>query len=82
MKLQVLLIKNFLRWTLKKDDNYYLQVFLKGCKYIEKKVIRHINDNLSDFPYSDESNDEQIKAIRLMVFERTILKLYFLKELF
>ena len=82
MKLQVLLIKNFLRWTLKKDDNYYLQVFLKGCKYIEKKVIRHINDNLSDFPYSDESNDEQIKAIRLMVFERTILKMYFLKELF
>ena len=58
MKLQVLLIKNFLRWTLKKDDNYYLQVFLKGCKYIEKKVIRHINDNLNDFPYSDESNDE------------------------
>ena len=58
MKLQVLLIKNFLRWTLKNDDNYYLQVFLKGCKYIEKKVIRHINDNLSDFPYSDESNDE------------------------
>ena len=58
MKLQVLLIKYFLRWTLKKDDNYYLQVFLKGCKYIEKKVIRHINDNLSDFPYSDESNDE------------------------
>ena len=82
MKLQVLLIKNFLRWTLKKDDNYYLQVFLKGCKYIEKKVIRHINDNLSDFPYSDESNDEQIKAIRLMVFERTILKMYFLKKLF
>ena len=82
MKLQVLLIKNFLRWTLKKDDNYYLQVFLKGCKYIEKKVIRHINDNLNDFPYSDESNDEQIKAIRLMVFERTILKMYFLKELF
>ena len=82
MKLQVLLIKNFLRWTLKKDDNYYLQVFLKGCKYIEKKVIRHINVNLSDFPYSDESNDEQIKAIRLMVFERTILKMYFLKELF
>ena len=26
--------------TLKKDDNYYLQVFLKECKYIEKKVIR------------------------------------------
>ena len=33
----------------KKDENYYLQVFLKECKYIEKKVIRYINDNLSDF---------------------------------
>ena len=35
--------------ALKKDDNYYLQVFLKECKCIEKKVIRHINDNLIDF---------------------------------
>ena len=43
--------------TLKKDDNYYLQVFLKGCKYIEKKVIRRINDNLSYFSSSDESDD-------------------------
>ena len=29
--------------ALKKNDNYYPQVFLKECKYIEKKVIRHIN---------------------------------------
>ena len=44
---------------LKKDDNYYPQVFLKECKYIEKKVVRHIHDNLSDIPYSsDESDDE------------------------
>ena len=33
----------------KKDDSYYLQVFLKECKYIEKKVLRHINENLNDF---------------------------------
>ena len=45
--------------ALKKNDNYYPQVFLKECKYIEKKVIRHINDNLSDFSYSfDESYEE------------------------
>ena len=25
---------------LKKDESYYPQVFLKECKYIEKKVIR------------------------------------------
>ena len=23
--------------VLEKDDNYYLQIFLKDCKYIEKK---------------------------------------------
>ena len=41
----------------KRDENYYLQVFLRECKYIEKKVIRHINDNLSGFSSSDESGD-------------------------
>ena len=25
--------------TLKKDGNYYLNVFLKECKYIEKEVV-------------------------------------------
>ena len=44
---------------LKKDDSYYRQVFLKECKYIEKKVVRHIHDSLSDFSYSsDEPNEE------------------------
>ena len=43
--------------ALKKDENYYMQVFLKECKHIEKKVIMHINDNLSDFSSSDESDD-------------------------
>ena len=43
--------------ALKKD--YYPEVFLKGCKYIEKKVVRHIHDSFSDFSYSSgESNDE------------------------
>ena len=37
--------------ALKRDENYHPQVFLKECKYIEKKVIRHINDKLSDFSY-------------------------------
>ena len=48
--------------ALKKDGNYYPQVLLNECKYIEKKVIRHINDNLSDFSYYyfDESDEEQI----------------------
>ena len=44
--------------VLKKDENYYPQVFLKECKYIEKKVITLINSNLSDFSSSDESDEE------------------------
>ena len=44
--------------VLKKDENYYPQVFLKDCKYIERKVIGHIHDNLSDFYSSDESDEE------------------------
>ena len=43
--------------ALKKEENYYPQVFLKD-RYIEKKVIRYINDNLSDFSSSDESDEK------------------------
>ena len=71
MKLQIFMIKKLptvdsdhtclavisLDSALKKDENYYSQVFLKECKYIEKKVIRHINDNLSNFSSSDESDE-------------------------
>ena len=35
---------------------------------LRKKVVRHINDNLRAFSYSDESDEEYIKAIRLMIF--------------
>ena len=60
--------------ALKKDGNYYVQVFLKECKYIEKKVVRHIHDNLSDISYSsDESDEEQIKAIRLAILENNFI---------
>ena len=31
--------------ALNKDGNYYPQVFLKECKYIEKKGDRHITDD-------------------------------------
>ena len=50
--------------ALKKQKNYYPQVFFKECNYKKKHVIRHINDNVSDFSPSDESDKEQIKAIR------------------
>ena len=45
----------------KKDDNYYPHEVSRECEYIEKKIVRYINDNLSDCSSSDdESNAEQI----------------------
>ena len=44
--------------ALKKGENYYPRALLKEYKYIEKKVIRHINDNLSDSSTIDESDEE------------------------
>ena len=69
IKLQIFTIKSFVRlslimlvWhldsTLKENNNYNPQVFSKECKYIEKKVIRHINDNLSGFSSPDNSDEE------------------------
>ena len=66
--------------ALKKDEIYFPQVLLKQCKYIEKKVVRHINDNLSNFSSSDESDEcdeEEIKAMRLIFLEKPILKNFF-----
>ena len=42
----------------KNPQDYYPQMFPKDCKYIEKKVIRDINDNLGDFYSYDESDEE------------------------
>ena len=37
-------------FVLKKDDKYFLQMFLKKYKYIEndKKVVRYVNGDLDD----------------------------------
>ena len=48
-----------LDFVLNKDYNYYLQAFLEEFKYIEKKVVRHIQDNLSDFSYTSGEFDEE-----------------------
>ena len=48
MKLQILQIcRTSLDSALKEDKNYYPQVFLKECNYIEKekKVNRYITDD-------------------------------------
>ena len=51
---------NSLNSTLKKDENCFLQVFLKECKYIKKIVVRHVSDNLSDFSYYDDPDEEEM----------------------
>ena len=45
--------------ALKKDDNWYPQVFLKECKYIKKKVFMYIHVKLSDFSYSSDESEEE-----------------------
>ena len=45
--------------ALKNSDNYYPEVLLKECKYIEKKVVWHIPDNLSDSSYSFDEFEEE-----------------------
>ena len=45
--------------ALKKDDIYYPQVFLKECRHIEKKVVRHIHDTLTGFFYSSGDFDQE-----------------------
>ena len=42
--------------ALKKDEIYYLQLFLKECNKIEKNVMRHLIDDLESS--SDDSDEE------------------------
>ena len=53
-------------------------MLLKQCKYIKKKLIRHIIDDLEsssdEFGDSVDSDEEYIKAMRLMVFEMSSLR--------
>ena len=63
MKLQIFTIKKFLRWTLEKmvlnkDGDHDPKDSLKECKYVDKKVIRHINYDFEHFSDSDESDEE------------------------
>ena len=50
--------KKKLPWILlsKKMKTIFHIFFLKECKYIEEKVVKHINDNLSEFSSSYESD--------------------------
>ena len=51
-------------FILKKDENYYPQIFLIECKYIEKEkmALRYITDYLENyFEDSDESDEKEIK---------------------
>ena len=45
-------------FSFKRDETYYPQVLLEECKYIEKKAVWCIHDNLIDFSYSSDESDE------------------------
>ena len=56
-----------LDFSFRKDESYYFQIIVKDCKFlrfkecfknIEKKAIRHISDNLSEFSSNDDESDE------------------------
>ena len=50
-------------------------MFLKECKYIKKKLIRHIIDDLeSSSDESDDSDEELTKAILLMLLKMSSLR--------
>ena len=64
-----------------KDENYYPQVFLKECKYIEKKVVGHIIDDFGSS--SDDSYDSHEEWIKYNVFrENNFRKFIFFWEQF
>ena len=47
--------------AINKGEHYYPQAFLRECKYIEGKVTRYINDNLSGISsdyHSDDCDEE------------------------
>ena len=44
--------------ALNNDGNYYPQVCLKKCKYIKKKIVRHIIDDLESSFSSDDDDDD------------------------
>ena len=45
--------------ALKKKENCYPKVFLKEYNYIEKKIVRHIIDDLERFSDDSDNSDEE-----------------------
>ena len=56
----------------KKKENYYPKVYLNKFKYVQKKLIRHIIDDLesfsNDYDHSDDYDEEKFVALRFMFF--------------
>ena len=47
----------------------------KECKYIEKKVVRHIHDNLSHFSSDDDESDEK-EILKMTAFSVLLTRKY------
>ena len=57
-------------FALKKDGNYFPQVFWKGC---------NSNDNFSDFSSADESDEEKMffdKSLSFLLFNVLLTRKY------
>ena len=61
--------------TFNKGGNYYSQAFLKKCKYIDKKVIRH---NINDIESSDDDSTEEY----VFFFQKQFSKYIFWRSTF
>ena len=58
--------------ALKKDENWYMQSFLKECKNIKVKLIGHIINDLESS--DDDSHEESIQGMGLMFFENFLFE--------
>ena len=56
--------------ALKKDENYFPQVFFKECICVYKNVIKHIIDDLE----SSSDDSEKYRLKRLMFFENVLFE--------
>lgn len=60
----VVILNNF---VLTKDENYYKEVFLRKCKYNEKKVIRYVTDDLKISSNDSDKGGSDKKVLKIII---------------
>ena len=71
--------------AVKKHENYYPQVFLKECKYIKKKLISHMIDDIESSSDDSHDSDEEylflINTLSWLLFKLIVININALKRL-